>query len=140
MPTGATPGYGTLLKMGDGATPETFTTVAEVGDVEAPEISNNMEDASSQDSAGWEEYVPVYKSGGEPTFTINYRPTNATHDGTTGLEYVCKNQVKKNWQIVLPGAVKTFAFAAYVSRFKPKAPVKGLLRADITLKITGAIT
>jgi hypothetical protein len=126
--------------MGDGATPEVFTTIAEVSDFEAPDINLQMEDATSHDSGGWEESVGTLLSGGEPGFTINWRPTSATHDETTGLLYSILNRVKKNWKVVLPNTVKTFSFAAQVSGFKPKQPVKGLLQADIKLKISGAVS
>jgi len=141
MTTSATPGYGTLLKMGDGASPtETFTTIAEVGDLEAPEITLNTEDATSQDSGGWEEAIGTTLTGGEPSFEINWRPTNGTHDETTGMLYVILNRVKKNWKLVLPNTAKTFSFAALVTGFKPKQPVAGKLTAEIKLKITGPVT
>jgi len=126
--------------MGDDGTPETFATIAEVGDLEAPEITLNTEDATSHDSGGWEEAAATLLSGGEPSFTINWRPTNATHDETSGVLYAILNRVKKNWKVVLPNAVKTFAFAAIVTGFTPKQPVKGLLQAEIKMKISGAVT
>lgn len=139
--TSATPAYGTLLKMGDGGSPtETFTTIAEVGDLEVPEITLETEDATSQDSGGWEEAVATILSGGEPSFEINWIPSSATHDETTGLLYSILNRVKKNWKIVLPNTAKTFSFAAYVTGFKGIEPVKGKLKAEIKLKISGAVT
>jgi hypothetical protein len=139
MTTNATPAYGTLLKLGDGATPEVFTTIAEVGDLEAPEILLATEDATSHDSDGWEETVGTLLSGGEPSFKINWQPTDATHDETTGLLYSILNRVKKNFKIVLPNTAKTFSFSALVTGFKPLQPVKGLLQAEIKLKISGTV-
>lgn len=138
--TNATPAYGTLLKIGDGATPEVFTTIAEVNDLEAPEITLATEDATSQDSGGWEEAVGTILSGGEPSFVINWRPTHATHDETTGVMYQILNRVKKNFKVVLPNSAKTFTFAALVTGFKPKQPVKGLLQAEIKMKISGVVS
>jgi hypothetical protein len=126
--------------MGDGGTPEVFTTIAEVGDLEAPEISLATEDATTHDSGGWEESVATLLSGGEPTFTINWKPTNATHDETTGVLYAILNRVKKNWKVVLPNTAKTFSFAATVTGFKPMEPVAGLLQAEVKIKISGAVT
>lgn len=140
MATSATPGFGTLLKMGDGATPtETFGTVAEVLDIEMPEIKANYEEVTSHDSNGWEEYVATLLSGGEPGMKVNWLAANATQNETTGVLYAALNRVKKNWKIVLPNNAKTFAFAAYVS-FKGSAPVKGALSAEIKLKISGPVT
>ncbi len=38
MTTGALAAYGVLLKIGNGATSETFATIAEVRDIEGPEL------------------------------------------------------------------------------------------------------
>ncbi|MFZ5856784.1 MAG: phage tail tube protein [Chloroflexota bacterium] len=138
--TSALSSHGTFMKMGDGGTPETFTTIAEVGDIDLPEIKLDTEDATSHDSGGWEESIGVLLSGGEPKFEINWIPTSPTHDETTGLLAAILNKTRKNWKIVLPNTVKTFAFTALLTSFKPKAPKKGKLTADITLKISGAVT
>lgn len=138
--TSALSSHGTFVKMGDGGSPETFTTIAEVGDIDLPEIKQDTEDTTSHDSGGWEEHIGTLLSGGEPKFSINWIPTSPTHDETTGLLAAILNKTRKNWKIVLPSTVKTFAFTALLTSFKPKAPVKGKLSADITLKISGAVT
>lgn len=141
MPTSGTAAYGTLLKLGDAATPtETFTTVAEITDVELPEIKLDSEDATSHDSNGWEEVIATILSGGEPSFKANWLPTHATQNETTGVLAVIMNRQKRNWKIVLPNSVKTFSFAAIVSNFKPGAPLKGKLTAEFKLKISGPVT
>lgn len=140
MTTSAIPGYGTYLKMGDGGTPEVFTTLVEVRDIDLPEISLETDEATSHDSNGWEEVIGTILSGGEPKFEINWIPSDPTHDETTGALSAILNRTKKNWQIVLPGSVKTFAFAAYLTKFTPKAPVKEKLAAEIELKVSGAVT
>lgn len=140
MTTSATPAYGTLLKIGDGATPETFATIAEVGDMEIPEIELNTEDATSHDSGGWEESIGTTLNGGEPSFEINWIPSHPTHDDTTGLLYSILHRQRRNFQLVLPDGVNGFAFAALVTGFKPKQPVAGKLSAEIKLKISGAVT
>jgi len=125
--------------MGDGATPEVFSTVAEVQDIDLPEIKAQYEDATSHDSAGWEESIATILSGGEPGFKVNWIPGGATHDETTGVLAAALNRTKKNWKIVLPNTAKTFAFAAYIS-FKGSAPVKGKLESECKLKISGPVT
>lgn len=139
-PTSGTAAYGTLLKLGDAGGPETFTTVAEITDVELPEIKLDSEDATSHDSNGWEEVIATILSGGEPSFKANWLPTNATQNESTGVAYVILNRLKRNWRITLPGSVKTFNFAAIVSSFKPGAPLKGKLQVEFKLKISGPVT
>ncbi|RJP53626.1 MAG: hypothetical protein C4583_04370 [Anaerolineaceae bacterium] len=138
--TQALSSFGTFVKMGDGGSPETFTTVAEVGDIDLPGIKQLTEEVTSHDSGGWDEHIGILLSGGEPKFPINWVPTHATHDETTGMLAAILNKTRKNWKIVLPNSIKTFSFTAMLTEFKPKAAVKGKLAADITLKISGAVT
>lgn len=140
MPTSGTPGYGTLLKMGDAGTPETFTTVAEITDIELPEIKLNTDDATSHDSAGWEESIATLLSGGEPTFKANWLPTNATQNESTGVLYAILNRQKRNWKIVLPNSVKTFSFAGIVTSFKGVPALKEKMSLEFKIKISGAVT
>lgn len=133
--------YGTFLKTGDGGTPETFATVAEVGDLEGPDMSLATEEVTTHSSAGgWDEFIGTILSGGEVSFPINYVPTEATHDMETGLQADMINRVKRNFQLVYPDpGGNGYQFAALVTGFKPKAPVKGKLSADVKLKISGPV-
>lgn len=141
MPTTqAIPGYGTLLKMGDGGAPETFSTVVEVTELNLPEITLNTEDATSHDSGGWMEVIGTLLDGGEISGKINWRPTDPTHDETTGVLAAILNRLRKNWKMVLPGGVKTFNFGALLTKFKGLAPVDGKLEVEFTLKISGLVT
>ena len=138
--TNATSSHGTLLKMGDGAATEVFTTIAEVGDLEAPGIEVDTEDATSHDSGGWEEKIETIRKVADVSFEINWVPSDGTHDETTGLLNKALNGGLTNFQVVLPGATKTFLFSAFLTKFQPKQPVKGKLTADITLAVSGAVT
>jgi predicted secreted protein len=140
MTTQAISAFGTLLKIGDGATPETFTTILHVGNITAPAIKSETKDATAHDSTGgWKEFKPTLLSVGNVKFPVWYVPSAATHNATTGLLADVVNRTLRNFQIVYPGAV-TWTFGAYVDEFAPKAPVDGLLTADITLTPTGVPT
>lgn len=143
MGANAISAFGTLLKKGDGATPtETFTTIAEVLDIDGPELGLDTEESTSHDSVdGWEDFVATILRSGEVSCEINYVPTNATHDASTGLIKDMTGRTKRNFKLVFPNAsTTTFSFTAYVTKVQPKAPVNGKLTADITLKITGKPT
>ncbi len=139
--TSAKAAYGTLLKIGDGGGPETFTTIAEVTNISGPSLSLAAIEATSMDSGGWEESIGGVKSGGEVSFDLSYLPTHATHDASTGLIADLKNAVARNFQLVFPDAGgTTWSFTALVTAFEPSAPVDGRLQASVTLKITGQPT
>jgi len=140
MATVAVSSHGTLLKAGDGAGSESFTTVGEVMDISGPSIALAVEEVTSHDSAGWREFVPTLKEIGEVTFTINFN-AGATQGFAAGLYLDMINKTKRNFQIVIPTtSAKTGSFAAFVTAFPLDLPVEGVIRADITLQGTGAIT
>jgi hypothetical protein len=134
--------FGTLLKRGNGATPEVFTSIAEVGDIDGPTLKAAMEDATNHGSTGgFEESLPTTLSMGQVKFPVNFIPTNTTHSYAAGLILDWKNKTKRNFQMVFPdGLSTTWAFSAYVEEVALKAPVKGILKADVTLTITGQPT
>jgi hypothetical protein len=134
--------FGTLLKIGDGGEPETFTTIAEVLDIGGPELELGTEESTSHDSpGGWREHVGTLLSAGEVTFDVNFIPTHATHNPSTGLIADMVNRVKRNFKLVFPdAAATTWSFAALVTKLGPAEPVEGKLEASVTLQVTGQPT
>jgi len=134
--------YGTLLKAGDGGSPESFTTIAEVLDITGPGLTLNTEDGTSHDStAGWMERIATILDVGEVGFAIQYDPAGATHDASTGLIADMVARTLRNFQLVFPDTgTTTWAFAAFVTGFEPGAPVAGKLTASVTLSGSGQPT
>lgn len=143
MASGAIASFGTLIKMGDGASPEVFTTIAELLDIEGPELSVDMEEVTNHSSTGgFEEDIPngILRLG-EISFEVNYVPTGTTHNGTNGLIADWKNKTKRNWKIVWSDSGSTtWTGAAYVTKVNPSAPVAGVLKGSFSIKPTGVWT
>lgn len=139
--TSAISSFGTLMKIGDGATPtETFTTIAEVLDITGPQVALATTEVTSHDSNGWREFIPTLKEGGEVTFDCNFF-AHTTQGFSGGLYNDLNNKTKRNFQTVFTTTpAKTAAYAAYVTSVKLAAPVDGALKGSITLKITGAVS
>lgn len=130
--------HGTLLKIGDGGAPEQFTTIAEVTNISGPSLSMDTVDVTSHDSPNYhEEVIAGIKRAGEVTFSINFVPTHATHNPSTGLLRDWVNRTRRNFKLVFPDAgATTWEFAAFVTGFQPTAPAGSeRLTADVTLKI-----
>jgi len=142
MASQAIPAYGTLLKIGDGMTPENFTTILHVQDITPPPLKQITDDATSHDSpGGWTEIKPTMLEGGDVKFGILYVPSAATHNATTGLIADLHAKTLRNFQLIWPdGVATTWSFAGYVTGFAPKAPVKKNLTADVTISISGEPT
>jgi hypothetical protein len=140
--TSAISSFGTLVKKGDGGSPESFTTIAELLDIEGPEMELDTEEVTSHSSTdGWAEYIGTILDAGEVSFEVNYVPTNATHNATTGLIKDMTARTKRNFTLVFPDSGNTtWSFTALVTSVGPTAPVRGALRGKIGLKLTGKPT
>jgi hypothetical protein len=140
-PSQAILGAGTLLKRGDGATPEVFTPIAEVKDISGPHLTRDFEDVTHQSSpGGYTESLPKLKSGGELQFDLHFLPADPTQSATAGLIADYDTGAKRNFKLVYPFTPNvTASFAAYVQSFDPKAPVNAAITAAVTLKITGPV-
>lgn len=140
--TEALAGYGVLLKVGDGDDPEVFTTIAEVRDIEGPELELEAKEVTSHDSPnGWREYIGTLLSGGEVSFDVNFIPTHATHSPSSGLIKAMRDRALKNYQLVFPDvAATTWTFAALVTGVGPKGPVEDELSAEVKLQVSGEPT
>lgn len=143
MTTAAKSSFGTYLKIGDGATSETFATIAEVLDIKGPSMSLETEDVTSHDSTdGWVERIGTLLDGGEISFEMNWLPANVTQSYTTsGLLLDMTARTKRNFQLVVPAASSlTWTIPALVTKFEPDLKVKGVQRASITLQVSGKPT
>lgn len=131
--------FGTTLKIGDGATPEVFSAIAEVTNVGGPGMSMDTVDITSHGSAGgWKEYAGGLLDGGEIKLELNFLPGNTSQQS---LSTALSARSKKNFKLVFPDTpATTWSFAAFVTNFEPSAPVDGKLGASVTLKITGQPT
>lgn len=137
MVTAALFAHGTLLKIGDGGGSEVFTTIAEVKTISGPGIKLNTVSATSHDSPNHTmEVIAGLIDPGQVTFDINYIPTAATHNVTTGLLRDLKNRTKRNFQLVFVDTT-VWSFAAFVAQFTPDEPIDNVLNAKIILQVSG---
>jgi predicted secreted protein len=137
MASGARTARGTLLKASDMAGSPVFTTIAEVRNISGPTTTVNTEDVTNMDSGAYMEFVPTLIDSGELTFEINYK-SDATQDL---LRSDLQAVTFRNYQLVLPTLVtETWAFSAIVTGFQLAASQDSVMRASVTLKISGAVT
>lgn len=140
MASQAKAAYGTKIKMGDGASPETFTEIPEAGDIKGPNISVKTIDVTTHSSAASganEEIIPSTINGGEVSFPLNYVEADPMH---VALIAACQARTKKNFQKVNPEGTKTIAFAGYVTDIAFSDPVSDKKQADVTITVSGGLT
>lgn len=137
MTANAIHAFGTLLKMGDGASPEVFTTVAEMKEIPVPGLDGAMLEVTTHESPGGiRESIPNLPALSDLGFQIFYIPSNATHNETTGLLSKTLSRAKTNFKVVYNiTPAKVCSFSGYVTQFKPKAPVDNVWTADVRINV-----
>lgn len=134
-------GTGILLKAGDGATPEVFTTVAEIQTLKPPSLMRNEIDVSTH-NVGEEEKILGMLRKGQVTGTLNWVPTNATQSSTAGIMADILANTERNWRITFPpSGLPHWTFAGAVQLIDPQeVTVDTPLQIAFALTINGAIT
>ncbi len=136
MSTIAIVAQGTLLKMGDGASPEMFTTIPEVKTLTGPSVKFDLLDATSHDSPGFfKEYIPGLADGDNIAAVVNWRPSNTVHKAVRTNSYA---RTLVNFKVIFPDTPdNTVALTAYIQTIQPKADIGKILEASLTIKVTG---
>lgn len=128
---------GTLLKVGDGASPEVYTTVPEVMRLTGPSVRFDLLDVTSHDTVGFfREFIPGLADGEKIAASVNWRPSNTVHKNLRIDAYA---RTLRNFRIVFPDSSdNTVTSATYIESQIPKADIGTPLNMDISLKVTGA--
>jgi predicted secreted protein len=129
-------GQGSQLQVGDGVIgSESFTTVAEVKNIQRTGSKSDQVDVTNMDSVGaYREYLPTLLDAGEISFTGNYIPADATQQN---LQTLFDNRTKRNCKIVLPNSLGHWAFAAYIAGLDFDLSVDKEATISVKLKVTG---
>lgn len=137
MPSGAIAGVGTQLKLGNGASAEVFTAIAEINSINGPQNDTQEIEVTSLDSTdGWREYILGFKDGGVLDFEMNF-----TYAGYSDLFALWEDREARNFKLVLPDTGNTtFDFAALVKSCPVQVPFDDKITANIQLRITGPVT
>jgi predicted secreted protein len=145
MPTLAIAAIGTLLKAGDGASPEVFTTLAEVRDIDGPSMTAEEIDVTNHSTVGnFAESIPGLLDAGSLSFAHNWIFTDASQ-ALLEADYLAR--VRRTYRLVFPvdaaataEADRTWEFEAYVQQLGVSAPVRDALTRNTVLRVVGAPT
>lgn len=146
MTTQAAIGFNTLFQIFDtGASPDAWTTVAEVTKITPPAIARDAQDATHTESAGgWKEFIPGLKDGGEVSIEMNFIPKGA---GVALILAQFNASAVTQCRILFPDGSHTspitstkWAFNAVCTGFAPEAPIDNTMVATAKFKVTGQPT
>jgi predicted secreted protein len=132
---------GTLQQIGDGATPEVFTTIGQVRSISGPTTKAQVQDVTTHSTVGnWTEKLATLIDPGTLSFPINYDNADATHMFATGLWADMIALTVRNFLTVFPASMGQLEYAAYITGHSFDVPVDNVLQASIELTIYGALT
>lgn len=131
-------GAGTVIKLGNSASPVVYSTVAFVIDIDGPDESAGDVEITNLSSAR-KEYIADLLDSGQISMNIHYTE-DATLGSTSGLRYIFINRLTRSFDLIPNGGAKKFRFNAYVTNFKFSASAGESMKAAVTLKITGTVT
>jgi hypothetical protein len=142
MSVSAYASFGTLLKVGDGASPQSFHTITGVGNIKGPNTNvSEKETTSHSTSSPHRTYIPTLIEDGDLSFPIFYQPTDPTHSisSTYGLEYLFQNRVVRAFVLQATDPSTTSRqFNAFVKSMGENYDVDGLILRDVTIRIVTA--
>jgi predicted secreted protein len=137
MSTNAIEAQGTLLKIGTGASPITYTTIKEVKSFTGPGGSAAVIDVTDLSSTAKEKRMGLQDEG-QLSFVINYLPDDTQHD------LLRTNRAARTltpFQLIFTDtSPTTWSFSAYITGFSVSGAVDGVVEANVTLEVTGSIT
>lgn len=135
---------GLQIQFGNGASPEHFTTVANVSDLTLPLAADTADVTNVGDT--WRRRIATLLDMGKIKFKIFWVMTEPTHENAItgnvrGLRYLFKNRILANVKVLYPdGSNSEDDFPAYVTGFSISGKVGGVFEADIELSNSGEPT
>jgi len=137
----ATIGYGLLFQIADSGGVN-FTTVAEITNLRGPSMQSEQHEVTHMESPSrYKEFIAGLLDGGEAAFDMNFLPSAATQNLSTGVASLAQSGERRNMKIVWPTIGNpTWSFKGFVRTFEPTSPVNAPQTASCTVKITGPIT
>jgi hypothetical protein len=120
------------LQMADRATHSTFTSLPGVRQMRGPAPAGELEDATTQISAGWHERISALKDGGLLVFDIFY--TAANHGG---IVQAAIDQSIERFKLIFPDGSGLIFNALVKITFTHR--LNGPVAAHVSLTLTGAL-
>lgn len=126
----------TLLQYGNGASPEVWTTVVNVGDISGFDLKMaHVKTTSHSTGNPWDTKVPTVGDAGQLSFPVFYIPQSSSH---AFLLNEIANRIIRPWRMVwaLSGGV-AWQCDGFIVGVKGEAKVADVEKAMLTIELTG---
>lgn len=138
--SGAVAAFGTTFGIGDGASPEVFTTLAEVVSISGLKPTQNTADVTNMGSTGgYMEHVTTTRDPGTIDLELNFIADNANQLAMYQTKF--NAGTIQNYQITYTDTgTSTCTFAASVESYNINSTTDGKAEMSMTLKVDGQPT
>jgi len=146
----ALPAINTLIQVGNGASPESFTTIASVSSITGPGLQGNVVDVTAMSSVTggqvgpWRQKIVTLLEGGNISFTAFWQPMLASHQNLLTL-FVNRGAggitgAPIDFRLIFPDQDATaYTFQGFVSKCSLTEAVADVVKAAVDITITGAV-
>lgn len=135
----ARPTFGTLLKVGDGQSPQVFTEIGQIQDITGPKATiSRIDKTVHNQGVPVRSYQPSLFDPGTMSFKIVQNSQLTTHLATSpiSLEYIKLNRQIRAFQLInVDPSSSTRQFDAYVQEIGEAYPLDGIDVRDVTLQL-----
>lgn len=135
--------FGTIIRVGDGESPEVFHTIAGVGDIDGPNETVNTQEVRTHSTGNpFPNVRPTTFGVSTISFPVYFVASNPSHSYTSdfGLGFMKNERAVRNWQIIYPDEENTtYQFRGFISELGGSSPVDGISERTCTVTIDGAI-
>ena len=130
--------FGTILKVGDGKSPQVFTSVGQIQSITFAGVTFKTADVTCHDQGqAVEKLRQTLLVLGTIAFSVVADPQNRTHqwDPDIGLQWMFRNSIVRAWQLITtdPSGI-TRQFDAFVETLNEKFDVAGVNTWDVVIK------
>ncbi len=137
MTTNAIYTQGTVVKRGNGGSPEVFTAIGEVVDFQGPGGKASIIDATHLGSTAREKLAGLPDEG-QFSMTLNFVPGDTQQQA---LRADRASRVLRNFQVIFTDVgAETASFSAYVLGYSVSGKVDDKVVLKVDLEISGPVT
>lgn len=134
--------FGTEIQVLSSASPETYTTIAGVGDIDGPSTSvSEVETTSHSTGKPHRTFIPTLIDDGSLGFPCFFNPSDPTHSlySPFGLENLFQNRAVTKFRLVdVDASRRTRVMRGFVKELNETAPVAGVYTRNVSIRITDA--
>lgn len=139
----AIPAIGTLLKYGNGMSPQTYTLITNDASITGLGLSVNMVDVTNHSQGfPWVQMVPVLLNSGDMSFDMYFIPGDAGHKAILAL-FTARGLGTAGtpipFQLTYPDAT-IWLFQGFISKMNFSEPTNNVIKAAVTITTTGQPT